>query len=117
MRTDIPLTICGEKSHAKTDICVVGADDILLLVRQDKGHKDAEPQLIAEATAAFQTDNTRRTRVLGQDTIDAKIMPGITLVGSSPTFLSPRNLRKLLHWGAFPSCMPIFLRCLAPLAV
>jgi siroheme synthase len=25
-------------------------------------------------------------RVLGQDAIDAKVMPGIILVGSSPTF-------------------------------
>jgi hypothetical protein len=60
MRTDIPLTICGEKCHAKTDICVLGADGILLLVdKRHKEHKDAEPQLIAEVIAAFQTNNSR----------------------------------------------------------
>jgi hypothetical protein len=90
MRTDIPLIICGEKCHAKTDICVLGADGILFLVdKRHKEHKDAEPQLIAEVIAAFQTNNSRRTRVLGQDTFDTEIMPGITLVGSSPTFYFP----------------------------
>ena len=41
---------------------------------------------LVTAIAAFQTNNTRRTRVLGQVANDAKVMPGITLVSSSPTF-------------------------------
>ena len=75
-RADIPLTICGQQCHAKTDVCVVDANDILLLVQEDKRHKERknpEPLLIAEAIAAFQTNNTRRTRVLGQNAIDAKV--------------------------------------------
>ena len=73
----------------KTDVCVVDEEDILLLVQEDKRHKerkDPESPLIAVAIAAFQANNTGRMRVLGQDAIDAKVMPGITLVGSSPTF-------------------------------
>ena len=55
-RADIPLTICGQQCHAKTDVCVVDHNDILLLVQEDK-RKDPEPQLIAEAIAAFQTQD------------------------------------------------------------
>ena len=107
-RADIPLIICGEQHHAKTDVCVVDEDDILLLVQEDKRHKerkDPEPQLIVEAIAAFQANNTRRTRVLGQETIDTKVMPGITLVGSSPTFYKipvTKELANSVALGRFP---------------
>jgi hypothetical protein len=35
---DIPLFICGETRHAKTDVCIVihSQSDILLLVQEDK---------------------------------------------------------------------------------
>ena len=108
-RADIPLTICGEQCHAKTDVCVVDGDDILLLVQEDKRHKerkDPEPQLIAAAIAAFQANNTRYTRVLGQGAIDAKVMPGITLVGSSPTFYKTpvtKELAQAVALGQFPA--------------
>ncbi|KAJ3842604.1 hypothetical protein F5878DRAFT_377726 [Lentinula raphanica] len=88
-RSDIPLFVCGEDRHAKTDVCIVDSQDILLLVQEDKRHqepKNAEAQLIAEAIAAFQTHNNKRERVLGQPRIASKVIPGITLTGSSPTF-------------------------------
>ena len=83
-------------------------DDILLLVQKDKRHierKDPEPQLIAEAIVAFQTNNTRRRRVLSQDPIDARVMAGITLVGSSPTFYKipvTQELAWAVEQGQFP---------------
>ncbi|KAF8466813.1 hypothetical protein DFH94DRAFT_780270 [Russula ochroleuca] len=105
-RVDIPITICGVQCHAKTDVCVVDGHDILLLVQEDKERKDPEPQLIAEAIAAFQANNTRRTRVLGQDAIDVKVMPGITLVGSLPTFYKisvAKELAQAVALGHFPA--------------
>ena len=108
-RVDIPLAICGGQCHAKTGVCIVDEDDILLLVQEDKRHeerKDPEPQLIAEAIAAFQANNTRRTRVLGQDAIDAKVMPGITMLGSSPAFYKIPVTKELAHavaLGQFPA--------------
>ncbi|KAF8335811.1 uncharacterized protein EI90DRAFT_3047201, partial [Cantharellus anzutake] len=109
-RADIPLAICGEQRHAKTGVCIIDSDDdILLLVQEDKRHKDRknpEPQLIAEAIAAFQTNNARRTRILGQDAIDAKVIPGITLVGSSPIFYKIRvttELAQAVELGRFPA--------------
>jgi hypothetical protein len=107
-RTDIPLLICGEERHAKTDVCIVDSDDILLLIQEDKRHKeskDPEPQLIAEAIAAFQTNNTRRTRILGQDSIIHKVMPGITLKGTSPIFYKipvTTELRQSVALGLYP---------------
>ena len=100
-RSDIPLIICGEQCHAKTDVCIVDADDILLLVQEDKRHKerkDPEAQLVAEALAAFQTNNTRRTRLLGQAPIASKVIPGITLIGSSPTFYKIPVTLSLQNW-------------------
>lgn len=37
-RVDLPLLICGEERHAKTDVCIVdrSQNDILLLVQADK---------------------------------------------------------------------------------
>ena len=108
-RLDIPFTICGEQCHAKTDVCIVDGHDILLLVQEDKRHKerkDPEPQLIAEAIGAFQANNTGRMRVLGQDAIDAKAIPGIILVGSSPTFYKipvTKELAQAVVLGRFPA--------------
>ena len=69
-RKDIPLLICGEQRHAKTDVCIVDRSQnvILLLVQEDKrfGEEkilDAEAQLIAEAIAAFTLNNSLRRDV------------------------------------------------------
>ena len=88
-RKDIPLFMCGGQTHAKTDVCVVDRNlGILLLVQEDKRHLeevDPEPQLIAAAIAAFQHNNTRLQRI-GVQPIQAKAIPGITMIGSTPTF-------------------------------
>ena len=44
---DIPLNICGEQHYAKTNVCVVDGDDILLFVQENRRHKkqkDPEPR-------------------------------------------------------------------------
>jgi hypothetical protein len=67
---------------------------------------DPEPQLVAEAIAAFQTNNTRQTRVLCQAANDAKAMPGPKLVGSSPTFYKipvTKELARAVAHGQFPA--------------
>jgi hypothetical protein len=60
---------------------------------------------MADAITAFQANNTRRARVLGEEVIDAKVMPGITLVGSSPTFYKipvTKQLSQAVELGQFP---------------
>ena len=89
-RMNIPLLVCGEQRHVKTDVCFIADEDIiLLLVQEDKRHKEAsdpEPQLIAEAIAAFSANNYTRTRTLGLPALPNKTIPGIIMKGTSPIF-------------------------------
>jgi hypothetical protein len=107
-RKDIPLLICGEWKHAKTDVCIIDRDEILLLVQEDKRHKepgDPRPQLVAEAIAAVQSNNEVRRRA-GSAELDFKMMPGIILIGTSPTFFKipvTRDLMQAVQRGHFPA--------------
>ncbi|KAF8581583.1 hypothetical protein K439DRAFT_216445 [Ramaria rubella] len=114
-RKDIPLFMCGEWVHAKTDICVVDGNEILLLVQEDKRHKeprDPQPQLIAEAIAAVQSNNRVR-KDLGLEALDFKEMAGIVMIGTSPTFFKIPVTRELLlavqrgHYPATPTVVPM----------
>lgn len=85
---DIPLLICGEWRHAKTDVCIVDDDGIYLLVQEDKKYQSMEDpvaQLVAEALACFQHNNARRV-LLEKNPIVTAIIPGIAMVGTSPMF-------------------------------
>jgi hypothetical protein len=57
---------------------------------------DPEPQLIAEAIAAFYENNRRRKQV-GQPTIRSKVFPGITMTGTAPTFYKIPVTEHLLY--------------------
>lgn len=88
-RKDLPFIICGENRHAKTDVCILDDNDILLLIQEDKRHldnSDPEAQLIAEAIAAFYANNQTRMRTLGLPILPSKLIPGITMKGTAPTF-------------------------------
>ncbi|KAI0306081.1 hypothetical protein B0F90DRAFT_1695882 [Multifurca ochricompacta] len=82
-RVDLPLLICGEERHAKTDVCIVdrSQNDILLLVQKDKRLQQLEPvnaraQLVAEAVAAFNENNAQRES-MGLPPLVSKVMAGI----------------------------------------
>ena len=65
-RVDLPLLICGEERHAKTDVCIVDrSQNDILLVQEDKRLQQLEPvnaraQLVAGAVAAFNENNAQR---------------------------------------------------------
>jgi hypothetical protein len=107
-RKDIPLFICGVWTHAKTDVCVMDQDDILLLVQEDKRHLevgDPRPQLIAEAIAAVQMNNIKRETVLGLPPLEFRQMAGITMIGTSPTFFKipvTSQLLQAVQLGDYP---------------
>jgi hypothetical protein len=107
-RKDLPLIICGENRHAKTDVCIIDQNEILLLVQEDKRHMynaDPEPQLIAEAIAAFAVNNQTRQQTLGQPALDSKIMAGITMKGTTPIFYKIKVSAALVTCvggGAYP---------------
>ena len=108
-RADIPLFMCSDYTDTKTDVCVVdrASRKFLLLLQEDKRHlegKDPEPQLIAEAIAAFQSRN-RRSPIGGGPTVNAAVIPGITMVGTAPTFYKidvNTNLIEAIGYGQYP---------------
>jgi hypothetical protein len=79
-----------------------------LLVHEQKrfeNPKDPQPQLIAEAIAAYQQNNLIRDRGLNLSPLDEITFPGITLVGTSPTFYKIKITTKLnvaVMGGYFP---------------
>ena len=109
-RKDIPLYICGEWRHAKTDVCVIdrNLNSIILLVQEDKRYMDFGdpiPQLVAEAIAAFQHKNHTRQQS-GLPPLDGKVMPGVTMIGTSPSFFKVRvstELVSAIELGQYPA--------------
>lgn len=109
---DIPLFICGEGRYAKTDVCVMDANGYLLLVLEDKRHleiMDPVPQLIAAAIAAVQSNNRNRD-LRSLDPLDVKVMAGITMTGTSPTFFKipvTLELIEAVQRGEYPTATTV----------
>jgi hypothetical protein len=108
-RKNIRLLMCGETVYAKTDVCLIDADsEILLLVQEDKTHisaSDPEPQLVAEAVAAFQHNNSIRVNDLFLQPLQRHVFPGITMVGTFPRFYKVNVTADLDHsirYGVYP---------------
>ncbi|KAI0708812.1 hypothetical protein C8T65DRAFT_206141 [Cerioporus squamosus] len=122
-RKDLRFWVCGKERHAKTDVCVLDeAPDIRLVVREDKRHlldrSDPEPQLIAQAIAAFHRNYMTRVRGYGLPGPASAVMPGITMRGRCPPSTRYRSLPTLcgrFSWASIRdrrrSCTPTFLRC------
>ncbi|KAF8321941.1 uncharacterized protein EI90DRAFT_2937936 [Cantharellus anzutake] len=125
-RKDLFLPICGEIRHAKTDVCIVDRlrNHILLLVQEDKRHgehssfADTEARLIVEGIAAFVYNNEAR-RASGLPELQEKIMAGIIMVGTTPTFYKVPVTADLvfnLRHGRFPTQRTEVSVCFAPVA-
>jgi hypothetical protein len=108
IRHAIPFLICGQNSVAQTDICVMNTNQILLLLQEDKrstSMKDPEPQLIAEAIAAFALNNRKRERDLRLPLLNSIMFPCLTMVGTSPIFYKitvTAALSQAVQSGSFP---------------
>lgn len=105
----LPLFMCSTKTLAKPDYSVIDhASRNILLVLEDRKHlegKDPGPHLIAEAIAAFQFNN-RRLSAAGLPTVNAAVMPGITMVGTAPTFYKidlTTTLVEAVELGKYPT--------------
>jgi len=73
----------------EVDICVTDESTaILLVVKVDRHSRgfDPEPRLISDAIAAFHNDNIMRVKHLGTNPLTSKVMPGIVMDGTMPTF-------------------------------
>jgi len=108
-RKDLPFWVCGEERHAKTDVCIMNDQDILLLVQEDKRHMESSnpvPQLIAEAIAAFYNNNNTRVEILAVDPVQSKVIPGITMKGTMPAFYKipvTADLVRAVQFGEYPA--------------
>ncbi|RPD76821.1 hypothetical protein L226DRAFT_559068 [Lentinus tigrinus ALCF2SS1-7] len=122
-RKNIPLFVCGEWRDTKSDICLVDRlqNEILLVLQEDKRYMDdprhPEPQLIAEAIAAFDRNNNIR-RHAGEPELDVKIIPGIVLLGTTPIFykvpVTADLVRHIAH-GTYPPEKTVVLAHVPPL--
>jgi hypothetical protein len=114
----ISLSICGENNTvAQTDVCLVDRrSTILLILQKDKtifNPSNPEPQVIAEAIAAYQHNNERRAG-MGLPTLNTMTVPCITMVGTRPTFyLVPvtRELSDAVTTGQWPEVETKVLKC------
>ena len=73
----------------QVDVCI--RDDtraILLVVKVDRHLRGSDPelQLISDAIAAFHNDSIMRVKRLGTNPLTSKVMPGIVMDGTMPTF-------------------------------
>ncbi|PPQ91613.1 hypothetical protein CVT25_012794 [Psilocybe cyanescens] len=133
-RKDLPLLICGEWRHAKTDVCIVDRrqNDILLLVQEDKYLEDREPldahaQLVVEALAAFAESNAGResfdlppfeSKASIPIPLTVSIMPGIVMAGTAPTFPKipvTQELMNHVRYGMYPPTPTVVTYCFPPL--
>lgn len=109
LQQQIPLFICGQSRHATTDVCIMDTSEILLVCQEDKRHMDGGdpyPQLIVEAVAAFQFNNYKRTRILNEPALTSKVIAGITMLGTSPTFFKipvTQELASAVELGEYPA--------------
>ncbi|CAA7268321.1 unnamed protein product [Cyclocybe aegerita] len=93
-RKDLIPLMCGENRHAKSDVCLIDEEEIVILVQEDRRYiapEDPEAQLIAEAIAAFTANNRTRVQILGLPPLPSKVIAGITMTGTSPIFHFRRN--------------------------
>ncbi|KAH8993687.1 hypothetical protein EDB92DRAFT_1852753 [Lactarius akahatsu] len=119
-RRDIPFFMCGGNTHAKTDACVVNLHtEIFLLVQEDKRFQsevNPEPQLIAEAIASFQFNNGL-LRKKGKKPIEKKTVPGITMIGTTPTFYKievTQDLVDAIETAQYPESPTIVHKLVPP---
>ncbi|KAJ7668033.1 hypothetical protein B0H17DRAFT_226209, partial [Mycena rosella] len=105
----LPLFICGSSCSAQTDVCVLDSNGSLLLVQAAKrldNNADPEPQVIAEAIAAFQRNNFIRERELHLPVLDQMVIPAMTMHGTLPTFYKitvTAALDAAVKTGVFPA--------------
>ncbi|KAJ7215766.1 hypothetical protein B0H12DRAFT_1329543 [Mycena haematopus] len=101
----LDLAHMPKKLSVQIDVCILdSSNDILLLVQQDNGN-DPEPQVNAEAIAAFQRYNFIRERQLHLPALDGMVIPAITVYGTLPTFYKltvTASLNDAVKKGTFP---------------
>jgi hypothetical protein len=111
-RHAISLLICGEYRMAQADICIIREKKDLMIMVQVVSSKNPEPQVIAEAIAAFQENNEEREKT-GKTRLDRMAIPCITMIGTSPVFyIVPvtEDLSTFVIAGQYPDKQTVVLK-------
>ncbi|TFY65647.1 hypothetical protein EVG20_g5438 [Dentipellis fragilis] len=130
-RNDFPFFVCGEWRHARTGATLFdpGETTTLLVVQNDHrfgahdgeddfddsdsedsdsgylNDRDPNPQLVAAVIAAFHCRNLSR-ELSGRRAVEPKVMPGLVMAGTLPTFFKIPITAPLLdavHEGTYPA--------------
>ncbi|KAH8978016.1 hypothetical protein EDB92DRAFT_1937702 [Lactarius akahatsu] len=104
IRRAIPFLTCGENSVAQIDVCIMDDNEILLLLQEDKiltSMEDPEPQIIAEAIAAFALNNRKRERDPNLPLCNSIMFPCITMAGTMPVFYKITITAALSKTGTY----------------
>lgn len=118
-RYDMPLQIVAETRSAQTDVCILDVSRMMVLlvlvaVEGPPLHKpNAEAQVIAQAIAAFQSNNNERSE-RGLTPLPAMTIPCIKMVHTRPTFyLVPvtQELEIAVENALYPSSVTRVSRC------
>ena len=82
-------TLIACASQLQLDICVLeDFNSILLVFKVDRHSRgfDPEARLVSDTIAVSRNTNGRRVKRLGIDSLTSKVMPGIVMDGTMPTF-------------------------------
>ena len=81
--------LASQGSPPQVDVCIRDDTTTILLVVKVYSYlrrSDPEPRLISDAISAFHNDNIMRVKRFGTDPLTSKVMPGIVMDGTMPTF-------------------------------
>ncbi|TEB33833.1 hypothetical protein FA13DRAFT_1789655 [Coprinellus micaceus] len=118
-RLQIRFLVSGVYADAQPDVCVLDDEDFLPLVQENKRltpPDDLEPQLIAQAIAAFY-ENNRRRKSIGRPALPLQEFAGITLTGTAPIFYKIPITQELLfaiNTGQYPAQQTVVHRFIPP---
>ncbi|KAL0945747.1 hypothetical protein HGRIS_012038 [Hohenbuehelia grisea] len=119
-KKEMSFIMGGKKVSAKADVTIQDQGHYLLLVQENKRNRstdDATAQLMAECIAAFENNKHLRTFEPLRPPLEHQVIPGITMVGSTPVFFRATITTKLQEAVATmrrPSEETIVLRFIPP---
>ncbi|KAL0945774.1 hypothetical protein HGRIS_012063 [Hohenbuehelia grisea] len=99
-RKEMSFMMGGKKVDAEADLTIVDDNYCYLVVQENKrigSPDDPKAQLIAESIAAFHLNAIRRRYEGNLPPLERQVIPGITMVGTSPIFYRTTVTRSLLN--------------------
>jgi hypothetical protein len=116
--SELPLDICGVSCEAFIGASVMGDDnEVLLLLDSDSEENitldDTEPQLVAQAIAAYAANNKVRTASLNLPPLADATLPAILMKGTVPVLYKipvTAELYAAVQQGTYPALETRVLR-------